>query len=146
MTPNEITIPYERCNKQGKIFAIANRLGYDLEGYAERYLSSELATSGKDDDYSYYQIASPSYSLDLIEDEELLTEKPTEGKYANGEAYWIGFFYKYLSLVLETRGEALLKKIPFDRMHEFYTELSPLPKEIAGKRLREILAEGRETP
>ena len=30
MNPEEITIPYERCNKQGKIFAIANRLGYDL--------------------------------------------------------------------------------------------------------------------
>ena len=51
MKPDEITIPYERCNKQGKIFAIANRLGYDLEGYVVRYLSSELATSGKDDDY-----------------------------------------------------------------------------------------------
>ena len=62
MKPDEITIPYERCNKQGKIFAIANRLGYDLEGYVERYLSSELATSGKDDDYSYYQIASPRVS------------------------------------------------------------------------------------
>ena len=137
MTPNEITIPYERCNKQGKIFAIANRLGYDLEGYAERYLSSELATSGKDDDYSYYQIASPSYSLDLIEDEELLTEKPTDGKYSNGEAYWIGFFYKYLSLGLALRGEALMQKIPFDRMHGLYEELGSLSKETAGQKLLE---------
>ena len=137
MKLDEITIPYERCNKQGKIFAIANRLGYDLEGYAERYLSSELATSGKDDDYSYYQIASPSYSLDLIEDEELLTEKPTDGKYSNGEAYWIGFFYKYLSLVLALRGEALMQKIPFDRMHGLYEELGSLSKETAGQKLLE---------
>ena len=137
MTPNEITIPYERCNKQGTIFAIAHRLGYDLEGYAERYLSSELATSGKDDDYSYYQIASPSYSLDLIEDEELLTEKPTDGKYSNGEAYWIGFFYKYLSLGLALRGEALMQKIPFDRMHGLYEELGSLSKETAGQKLLE---------
>ena len=137
MKPEEITIPYERCNKQGKIFAIANRLGYDLEGYAERYLSSELATSGKDDDYSYYQIASPSYSLDLIEDEELLAEKPTDGKYSNGEAYWIGFFYKYLSLGLALRGEALMQKIPFGRMHGLYEELGSLSKETAGQKLLE---------
>ena len=137
MNPTTPPIPYERCNKQGKIFAIANRLGYDLEGYAERYMKSELATSGKDDDYSYYQIASPSYSLDLIEDEELLSEETTNGKYSNGEAYWIGFFYKYLSLALALRGEALLQKIPFSRMHELYKELGSLPKEIAEKTLLE---------
>ncbi len=146
MKPEEITIPYERCNKQGKIFAIANRLGYDLEGYVVRYLSPELATSGKDDDYSYYQIASPSYSLDLIEDEELLTEKPTDGKYSNGEAYWVGFFYKYLSLALETRGEAILKKIPFSRMHELYEELGSLPKEIAGEKLLQLFSKEEQTP
>lgn len=146
MNTGEFTIPYERCNKQGKIFAIANRLGYDLEGYAERYLASDLATSGKDDDYAYYQIASPSYSLDLIEDEELLTETPTDGKYSNGEAYWIGFFYKYLSLALETRGKALLKKIPFARMHALYTELGALPKEIAGEKLLELFNKEVRTP
>ena len=36
MKPVELSIPFERCNKQGKIFAIANRLGCDLEGYAAR--------------------------------------------------------------------------------------------------------------
>ena len=117
MNPEPHPIPYERCNKQGKIFAIANRLGYDLEGYVERYMTSELATSGRDDDYAYYQIASPSYSLDLIEDEELLSEEAPNGKYSNGEAYWIGFFYKYLSLALAARGDAVIKKIPFGRMH-----------------------------
>ena len=143
MNTGEFTIPYERCNKQGKIFAIANRLGYDLEGYAERYLASDLATSGKDDDYAYYQIASPSYSLDLIEDEELLAEEATDGKYSNGEAYWIGFFYKYLSLALEARGPAMLEKAPFAKMHELYRTLGALPKEEAG---RKILEEIRRMP
>ena len=138
MKPDTPPIPYERCNKQGKIFAIANRLGYDLEGYAERYMKSELATSGKDDDYSYYQIASPSYSLDLIEDEELLTEAPTDAKYSNGEAYWIGFFYKFLGLTLSKNGAAILEKAPFARMHELYKELGALPKEAAGEKMLEI--------
>ncbi|MBR1759720.1 MAG: hypothetical protein IJ812_06770 [Schwartzia sp.] len=137
METGTFTIPYERCNKQGKIFAIANRLGYDLEGYVERYLTSELATSGKDDDYAYYQIASPSYSLDLIEDEELLAEEAAEGKYSNGEAYWIGFFYKYLSLALEKRGPAILEAVPFAKMHELYRALGALPKEEAGRNLLE---------
>ena len=139
MNSVELSIPFERCNKQGKIFAIANRIGCDLEGYAERYMTSDLATSGRDDDYAYYQIASPSYSLDLIEDEELQDEEPTDGKYANGEAYWVGFFYKYLSLALSMRGEALLQKIPFAKMHEFYLAFSGLPKESAGKKLLELL-------
>ena len=139
MNPVELSIPFERCNKQGKIFAIANRLGCDLEGYAERYMTSDMATSGRDDDYAYYQIASPSYSLDLIEDEELQAEEPTDGKYANGEAYWVGFFYKYLSLALSMRGEALLQKIPFAKMHEFYLAFSGLPKESAGKELLKLL-------
>ena len=139
MNPVELSIPFERCNKQGKIFAIANRIGCDLEGYAERYMTSDLATSGRDDDYAYYQIASPSYSLDLIEDEELQAEEPTDGKYANGEAYWVGFFYKYLSLALSMRGEALLQKIPFAKMHEFYLAFSGLPKESAGKELLKLL-------
>ncbi|MBP5199580.1 MAG: CYTH domain-containing protein [Schwartzia sp.] len=139
MNTPELSIPFERCNKQGKIFAIANRLGYDLEGYVERYMTSELATSGRDDDYAYYQIASPSYSLDLIEDEELLTEKPAEGKYSNGEAYWAGFFYKYLGLALSLRGEALLEKFPFVKMHEFYLAFSDLPKETVGRKLLELL-------
>ena len=137
MKPVELSIPFERCNKQGKIFAIANRLGCDLEGYAARYMTSELATSGRDDDYAYYQIASPSYSLDLIDDEELLSEEAPNGKYSNGEAYWIGFFYKYLSLALAARGDAVIKIIPFGRMHELYNELHALPKETAGTKLLE---------
>ena len=144
MNPSELSIPFERCNKQGKIFAIANRLGYDLEGYAERYMTSDLATSGKDDDYAYYQIASPSYSLDLIEDEELLMEKPTDGKYSNGEAYWVGFFYKYLGLALSLRGKALFEKLPFAKMHEFYQSYGGLPKETAGKNLLKLLREENE--
>ena len=138
-SPPEFPIPFERCNKQGKIFAIANRLGYDLEGYVARYMTSELATSGKDDDYAYYQIASPSYSLDLIEDEELQDEKPTEGKYSNGEAYWVGFFYKYLGLAFSLRGEALLEKVPFTKMHELYQTYGALPKEAAGEKLLKLL-------
>ncbi len=130
-------IPYERCNKQGKIFAIANRLGYDLKGYVERYMSSELATGGEDDDYSYYQIASPSYSLDLIEDEELLEETPGAGGYSNGEAYWIGFFYKYLAAASSLRGKSLLEKVPFDEMHALYGEFGGMPKEEAAAKLLE---------
>jgi len=144
MKPVELSIPFERCNKQGKIFAIANRLGCDLEGYAARYMTSELATSGRDDDYAYYQIASPSYSLDLIEDEELQAEEPTDGKYSNGEAYWVGFFYKYLSLALSIRGEALLEKIPFAKMHEFYLTFHDLPKESAGQELLKLLTTEKE--
>ena len=144
MKPVELSIPFERCNKQGKIFAIANRLGCDLEGYAARYMTSELATSGRDDDYAYYQIASPSYSLDLIDDEELLSEEAPNGKYSNGEAYWIGFFYKYLSLALSIRGEALLEKIPFAKMHEFYLAFNGLPKEAAGRELLKLLTAEKE--
>ena len=134
MKPVELSIPFERCNKQGKIFAIANRLGCDLEGYAARYMTSELATSGRGDDYAYY----------LIEDEELQAEEPTDGKYSNGEAYWVGFFYKYLSLALSIRGEALLEKIPFAKMHEFYLAFNGLPKEAAGRELLKLLTAEKE--
>ena len=107
-------------------------------------MTSELATSGRDDDYAYYQIASPSYSLDLIEDEELQAEEPTDGKYSNGEAYWVGFFYKYLSLALSIRGKALLEKIPFAKMHEFYLAFHDLPKESAGQELLKLLTAEKE--
>ena len=138
--PPELSIPFERCNKQGKIFAIANRLGYDIESYAERYMKAELVAGSGDEDYSYYQIASPSYSLDLIEDEELQSEELTNAKYSNGEAYWIGFFYKYISLALSIRGEALLEKAPFSKMHELYQSFNALPKETAGKKLLALLS------
>ncbi len=132
-------ISFERCNKQGKIFAIANRLGYDIEGYSERFLKSELAAGGGDEDYSYYQIASPSYSLDLIEDEELQAEEPADGKYSNGEAYWIGFFYKSLGLALSLKGGALAARLPFSEMHGLYHKFGAISKEDAGKKILALL-------
>ncbi len=135
MKTEDMPVMVERCNKQGKIFAMANRLGHELKGYVERYMTSELAAGGKDDDYSYYQIAAPSYSLDLIEDEELHTEGATPGGYSNDEAYWIGFFYKYLILALDQRSEEVIRQVPFDRMHAFYGEYGTLPKEEAGRLL-----------
>ncbi len=141
MNLEEMPVMYERCNKQGKIFAMANRLGHELKPYVERYMTSELAAGGLDDDFSYYQIAAPSYSLDLIEDEELQEEQPGRGGYSNDEAYWIGFFYKYLILALSERSEQLIRRLPFDRMHEFYREYAALPKEEAGRRLLERLGQ-----
>ena len=132
-------IPYEGCNNQGRIFSLANRLGHDMETYARRYMKSKFVAQGKDFDYSYYQIASPSYSLDLVDEAELHEEGARTSGISNDEAYWIGFFYKYLTLSLSLTNEQAWEKIPFDRMRAFYAEYGATSKDTAGEEMTRIL-------
>ncbi len=137
MANERTTVPYEECNKQGVIFSLANRLGHDLETYAEKYLRSRFVSRAGDFEYAYYQIAAPSYSLDLVDAEELQRESAEGSGISNDEAYWIGYFYKYLALARGLENEALLEKLPFAAMRGLYAELGALPKEEAGQRLSE---------
>ena len=135
MTSEKPVVSYEECNKQGVIFSLANRLGHDLSVYAERYLRSRFVSGAGDFEYAYYQIAAPSYSLDLVDAEELQRESAEGYGISNDEAYWIGYFYKYLGLSLGMENEALLERFPFDAMRALYAELGTLPKEEAEARL-----------
>lgn len=135
MEREKLDIPYEACNKQGKVFALANRLGNDLKEYAKRYMKSEFVLQGKDADYAYYQIAAPSYSLDLVDDDELHGEHLGVDGVSNDEAYWIGFFYKYLVFALSTRSDEIVEQIPFAKMRSFYSEFGALSKEEARDKL-----------
>ena len=128
MASGKPSVSYEQCNKQGKLFAIANRLGYDLEEYAGRYLKAGFVSEEIDADYRYYQLAAPSYSLDLIDDAELHAEEAADGGISNDEAHWIGFFYRYLALALSLTNERVLELVPFAAMRAFYAELGALPK------------------
>ena len=139
METGRMEIPYEDCNNQGRIFALANRLGHDMKTYARRYMKSKFVAQGKDFDYSYYQIASPSYSLDLVDEAELHEEGTRADGISNDEAYWLGFFYKYFSLALSLTNEQAWEKIPFDRMRAFYAEYGAAPKDTAGAELTRIL-------
>ncbi|MBQ8698889.1 MAG: hypothetical protein IJ521_07815 [Schwartzia sp.] len=132
-------IPYEACNKQGKVFALANRLGNDLKEYATRYMQSEFVMQGKDNDYAYYQIAAPSYSLDLVDDDELHGNQPGVGGVSNDEAYWIGFFYKYFGFALSLRSDKVVERVPFEKMRSLYADFGNLPKEEARDKLLQIL-------
>ena len=139
MESERIEIPYEDCNNQGRIFSLANRLGHDMNTYARRYMKSKFVAQGKDFDYSYYQIASPSYSLDLVDEAELHEEGARTDGISNDEAYWIGFFYKYFALSLSLTNEQAWEKIPFGRMRAFYAEYGAAPKETAGEEMTKIL-------
>lgn len=144
METKNTAVSYEACNKQGKTFAIANRFGRDMKEYAERFIRSELVADSKDFDYSYYQLAAPSYSLDFVDDEELHEDDAKTGGISNDEAYWIGFFYKYLALALSTVGDALLETVPFEWMRRFYAKFGSLPKDVARDRLLDILRSENE--
>ena len=131
MGREHLEIPYEACNKQGKVFALANRLGNDLKEYAVRYMKSECVVQGKDADYAYYQIAAPSYSLDLVDDDELHGNHLGVGGVSNDEAYWIGFFYKYLVYALSMGSDKVVEKISFEQMRSYYAEFGMMSKEEA---------------
>ncbi len=138
-------IPYEDCNNQGRIFSLANRLGHDMRSYARRYMKSKFVARGKDFDYSYYQIASPSYSLDLVDEAELHEEGPRGEGISNDEAYWIGFFYKYFALAFSLSNEAAWERLPFERMRALYTEYGGAPKDEAGEAMTALLRAEEET-
>ncbi len=140
MKADKTTITYESCNKQGKVFALANRLGNDLKEYAERYMKSEFILQGKDADYLYYQIAAPSYSLDMIDDDEIHAEQLGVSGVSNDEAYWIGFFYKYLVMALSIPSNQVMEKIPFDKMRSLYAEFGERSKEEAKDELLMIVS------
>ncbi len=133
-------VSFEECNKQGVIFSLANRLGHDLATYADRYLRSSFVSGTGDFEYSYCQIAAPSYSLDLVDDEELHARQKTDGV-SNDEAYWIGFFYRYVALALAIKSAEAAEKVPFERMRGLYAAWGTLPKEEAADRFLAFLRE-----
>lgn len=123
------------CETQAMLYEAAARIGYDLKSFSEYFLNSEFCSRSMDTSYSRYQMADPGEIMDFLDMDSVRKTNICQSK---GEAYWIGFMYRYLYYCLGKTSRQLMQEYPFRLMCRVYPGLHTLDEEMAA----DILTEG----
>ena len=113
-------VEYLICQTQGKIFKYAVKKGYDMQNFAEKFLSSEFCEEAFDTIYSRYQLDSPMESADFFMPELREKLKLSPVKQDKEEAAYIGFIYRYLYFVTKIKSKDLIQKVPFEEVQRHF--------------------------
>lgn len=138
MTDSEYSI----CETQGYIFELAANLGYDMELFANEYLTSRFCEKSFDTGYSRYFAADAEESWEIFYPEiKDKLKKYGEGKHFRADAAaWIGFTYRQLWFETAIPSGQLVRRIPFLDMIRLYPGLHTIDEEMAAERLIERYA------
>ncbi len=108
----DIRIDRKICDTQGKIFDQANRDGYDINVFTDKYMNSVFCQKGMDYRASRYTFEDPDTCLHEIYKE---IGKPGNAAY-NEAAYWIGYTYRQLAYETDMPSRDVIKKVPLDKL------------------------------
>ena len=110
-------IDYDICKTQEDIFEYAIKQGYELQSFAEEYLTSDFCRREFDTPYSSFQVADAEESADFFMPEigSRLVKSTKHGEY-DAFAGDIGFMYRLLYIKTSVPSAELIKIIPFETM------------------------------
>lgn len=117
------------CETQGEIYQLAKRLLYEKEEFSEKYLTSNFCNREMDAAYSPFQFADAEECMDFVKKE--FVPKTSMEQYTDNKAYWIGYMYRKMQIVLKISSYDLSKKIPFFTMANYYEGLHTIDDESA---------------
>lgn len=132
---NELEI--KLCDIQGRLFELSTKKRLNSETFIEDFMRSMVA-SYLDAPYNRMQWAGEEYLL-----EELMSE--CAGKLKSGgdvftkdEMYWIGYLYRYWSILKNERSADVYKQAKTQVMHQNYLMFHTLDPGLAIENLKEI--------
>ena len=114
------------ADTQGEIYDIAYELGYDLEDFSNKYLTSSFCELEMDSVYSYFQYEFGKTCMEEIEAEfakKSITVKKTTNKNIYYSPSRIGKIYRYLFYKTKTMSKDLLNEYPFEVVKDIEIEM-----------------------
>ena len=126
-------IELDLCTVQGRLFELAHRSGYEIEGFVNAFMTSSVAR-GLDSDYNRLQWSGEEYILHRVE-EECAPEKG-ESEVDPSALFWIGYLYRYWHLTTGESSGAISAQSDFRRMLAVYPGYHTLSCEMAIDRLK----------
>ena len=126
-------IELDLCTVQGRLFELAYRSGYEIEGFVNGFMASSVAR-GLDSDYNRLQWSGEEYILHRVEEECA----PAKGASATDPSalFWIGYLYRYWHLMTGEASREIGAQADFRRMLTVYPGYHTLSCEMAISRLK----------
>lgn len=131
---------------QGQTYQLAYAMGFDMEDFSNKYLTSDFCRNEMDSVYSKFQTEFPEACMDelLIEWEEKGIEvKKRDSEFAYSSD-WIGNMYRYLFFALQVFSSDLLNLIPFKEICRYQEELEECDYKDAVNCIREEILQLRK--
>ena len=126
-------IELDLCTVQGRLFELAHRSGYEIEGFVNAFMASSVAR-GLDSDYNRLQWSGEEYILHRIEEQCVLTKAGSEVD--PSALFWIGYLYRYWHLTTGESSRDISVQADFRRMLTVYPGYHTLSCEMAIDRIR----------
>ena len=118
------------CKVQGEIFCEANRLGYDMEDFTKKYLTSNFCANCMDTLWSVYQIWWPIESIYELQEEVTIKETPLCLTCIDA-IFWIGYMYRMMYYLYGINSKQLFYRLPFRKMLAYFDSLHTMSYEQA---------------
>ena len=111
---------------QGEIYQLACEMGFDMEDFSCKYLSSEFCHYEMDAEYSVFQLDFGSLCMDILLEEfkeKNICIKRSESDSVSYSPKWVGEMYRQLFFTLKLYSLDLCKLIPFEELAKASIEL-----------------------
>ena len=123
------------CDIQGCLFELSVGEGMDSENFIQVFMNSAVA-EGLDSTYNRMQWAGEEYLLEELD--ATCDIARTENIYARDVMYWIGYQYRYWSILRKISSKKIVKQAPAKTMNRNYLLFHTMDPEMAVEDLEEI--------
>lgn len=115
---NFMRCDYFNCDNQGFVFELAQKIGYDINDFVDKFMTSDFCARELDALYSWFQTSEPEDIMDYVL-KEIEPEYSSE-TYSNDKLHWIGYMYRYINLRFGINSSEIYKVLPMKDMLVLY--------------------------
>lgn len=106
-------INHSICCNMGRLYVMAVDMGFNLQDFSDKFLTSHFCARSLDTPYSRFQNEEEDVSMDYLL-REISPDKEEPGySFTEDVAFWIGFIYRYLYFKTSLSSADLKEKVPF---------------------------------
>lgn len=123
------------CDIQGRLFELSVKEEMDSEVFIKAFMNSPVA-QGLDSSYNRMQWAGEEYLLEELDATCEITR--SNHIYAGDVMYWIGYQYRYWSILRKISSKKIIKYASAKTMNRNYLMLHTMDPEMAVEDLEEM--------
>lgn len=124
------------CCTTGKLYVMANEMGFNVEKFSDMFLSSHFCERSFDTEYSRFQTEDEDVSMDYLLREITPAKESGDMMMIEDAAFWIGYMYRRLYIDLGIPSRIIKEMVPFSYMQAKYYGLSTIDDEEAVEVIR----------
>lgn len=106
-------INHSICCNMGRLYVMAVDMGFNLQDFSDKFLTSHFCARSLDTPYSRFQNEEEDVSMDYLLREITPDKEESDCSFTEDVAFWIGFIYRYLYFKTGLSSADLKEKVPF---------------------------------